>query len=44
MAAFAAHLVRDYDWSLPEQDLRLQWELVPPEPQDGLRVTFKARA
>lgn len=38
MKAFAALLVRDLTWTLPEQKLELRWDIVPPEPKDGLRA------
>lgn len=43
MAAFIAHALRDYDWTIPAQDLSLEWGQVPPTPKDGLRLTLKAR-
>jgi cytochrome P450/tellurite resistance protein len=43
MQVFTTVLLRDYVHALPEQDLSLDPSLIPPEPRDGLRVTF-ARA
>jgi retinoid hydroxylase len=43
MAAFVAHLVAGYEWTLPEQDLSLRWSLVPPEQVDGLRFRIGRR-
>jgi retinoid hydroxylase len=43
MAAFLVHLVGGYEWSLPEQDLSLRWNLVPPEQVDGLRFRISRR-
>jgi cytochrome P450 len=43
MQLFAAHLVRDYDLSLPAQDTSYQWKLIPPEPKGGLRLHLKRR-
>jgi cytochrome P450 len=43
MALFALLLVRDYRWEIPPQNLGLRWNLVPPEPIDGLRTRI-ARA
>lgn len=41
--AFAAVLLRDYEWSFPEQDMNLRWDLTPVEPADGLRVRLQKR-
>jgi cytochrome P450 len=43
MALFAARLVRDYSWALPEQDLTPNWAIVPPAPRDGLRAVVSRR-
>jgi cytochrome P450/tellurite resistance protein len=40
MQVFTAVLLRDYAYDLPEQDLSLDLSRIPPEPRDGLRVTF----
>ncbi|MCC7535890.1 MAG: cytochrome P450, partial [Deltaproteobacteria bacterium] len=44
MSVFGAILVRGYMWELPPQDLSLRWDVVPPEPRDGLRAVLRARA
>jgi cytochrome P450 len=36
--AFLTLLVRGYDWELPPQRLDYNWQKLPPEPRDGLRV------
>lgn len=41
--AFVALLVRGYDWELPPQDLEYNWQKLPPEPRDGLRVRLRAK-
>jgi cytochrome P450 len=41
MQVFTTVLVRDYAFTLPEQDLRLDASKLPPEPADGLRVIFR---
>jgi cytochrome P450 len=41
MQLFTAHLVRDFTLSLPEQDTRPMWKMIPPEPTDGLRLRLK---
>jgi cytochrome P450 len=41
--AFLALLVRGYDWELPPQDIDYNWQKVPPEPRDGLRVRLRAK-
>lgn len=41
MKAFTALLVRDVKWTLPEQKLELRWDIVPPEPKDGLRAIVR---
>jgi len=38
MALFATRLVRGITWELPEQNLSLNWTLLPPVPKDGLRA------
>jgi len=43
MALFTLLLARDYRWEIPPQNLALRWNLVPPEPIDGLKARF-ARA
>jgi retinoid hydroxylase len=40
---FLALLVRGYDWELPPQDLEYNWQKLPPEPRDGLRVRLRAK-
>jgi cytochrome P450 len=40
MQMFFALLVRDFDWELPEQNLSVAWNRIPPEPRDGLRMTL----
>jgi cytochrome P450 len=41
MKAFTALSVRDLKWTLPEQDLEVRWDVVPPEPKDGLRAVVE---
>lgn len=43
MKAFTALLVRDLTWTLPEQALDLRWDIVPPEPRDGLRAVIERK-
>lgn len=43
MKTFVVRLVRDYDVTLPTQDLSYQWEKIPPEYASGLRAVLKAR-
>lgn len=43
MQVFAVVLARGFDWSLPVQDLALDYGIVPPEHKSGLRVTLRAR-
>jgi cytochrome P450 len=44
MQAFAVRLLRGYTWELaPGQDLDLDWSLIPPEPNDGLRASLRRR-
>ena len=38
MALFTVRLVRDFRWTLPEQDLSPNWTVVPPVPRSGLRA------
>jgi cytochrome P450 len=40
---FMTSLIRDYTWTLPPQDLRLDRRKTPPEPRDGLRVRLRRR-
>jgi cytochrome P450 len=42
--AFVTLLVRGYDWELPPQDLSVRWNVIPPEPRDGLRVNLRAKS
>lgn len=44
MKAFMVRLARDYDVTLPAQDLSYQWEKIPPEYASGLRVVLTKRA
>jgi retinoid hydroxylase len=39
--AFLTLLVRSYDWELPPQNLEYNWQKLPPEPRDGLRVRLR---
>jgi cytochrome P450 len=41
--AFMTLALRSFVWSLPSQDLSLNWRKVPPEPRDGLRVRIHRR-
>jgi cytochrome P450 len=41
MALFTARLVRGYRWELPEQDLSLNWKVIPPVPRDGMRAIVR---
>jgi retinoid hydroxylase len=41
--AFVALLVRSYQWEVPVQNLDYDWQKVPPEPKDGLRVRIRRR-
>ncbi len=43
MKVFVAIMVRDYDVTLPQQDLAYRWNLVPPEYASGLRARFAKR-
>jgi cytochrome P450 len=40
--AFLVLLVRGYQWQLPLQNFAYDWQKLPPEPRDGLRVTMQA--
>ncbi|HEY2516592.1 MAG TPA: cytochrome P450 [Polyangiaceae bacterium] len=40
MQVFTVVLLRGATWKLPEQDLGMIWERIPPEPRGGLRVRF----
>ncbi len=40
---FLARLVQGYNWEIPEQNLDYQWDVVPPEPVDGLQVRLTQR-
>jgi len=40
---FLALLVRGYDWELPSQNLEYNWQKLPPEPRDGLRVRLRTK-
>jgi retinoid hydroxylase len=40
---FFVMLARDASWTLPEQDLGLRWDIMPPEPRDGLRAAVTKR-
>ncbi len=44
MAVFAVVVLRGWSWTLPEQDLALDFGKLPPEPKDGLRVVFQRGA
>jgi cytochrome P450 len=39
--AFAALLIRGYEWKLPPQDLEYDWTAVPPRNRDGMRVVLR---
>lgn len=43
MQLFAAILVGEYTWTLPEQDRSLRFDRIPPEPKSGLLVRLRAR-
>ena len=43
MKTFLVRLVRDYDTTLPTQDLSYQWEKIPPEYASGLRAVLTKR-
>jgi cytochrome P450 len=44
MKAFAIELLRNYRFELPEQDLRYDLALIPPEPRSGLIVQLSREA
>lgn len=44
MQIFLARLIRDVTWTLPDQELGLRWDVVPPEPRGGLKANVKPRA
>ena len=44
MQVFTTTLLRDYTYDLPEQDVSLDLSRIPPEPRDGLRITFARSA
>jgi cytochrome P450 len=37
-------LLRRYEWELPPQDFSYNWQKLPPEPRDGLRVKLRTRS
>jgi cytochrome P450 len=41
MTALTAHLLRDYTWELPPQNLGPRLGKIAPTPMDGLRVVFR---
>ena len=41
---FLTLLLRDYEWSLPPQDLSTNWRKLPPEPRDALRVRLRPKS
>jgi cytochrome P450 len=43
MKAFMVRLVRDYETTLPAQDLSYQWAKIPPEYASGLRAVLTKR-
>ncbi len=43
MKTFLVRLVRDYDTTLPKQDLSYRWEKIPPEYASGLRAVLTKR-
>jgi cytochrome P450 len=43
MKTFVVRLARDYDTTLPAQDLSYQWEKIPPEYASGLRAALAKR-
>jgi cytochrome P450 len=43
MSVFIVRLLQGYTWEIPAQDLGMRWNLIPPEPVDGLRVKLQAR-
>ena len=44
MQTFFALLARDFTWELPQQDLSMVWNRIPPEPRDGLRMIVRPSA
>ena len=44
MQVFTTTLLRDYTYDIPEQDVSLDLSRIPPEPRDGLRLTFSRSA
>lgn len=44
LQVFTAIVLRDFSYSLPEQDLTLDLALIPPEPRSGLAVAFERGA
>lgn len=43
MSVFIIRLLRNYDWTLPTQDLSYNWRRIPPEPKDGLVIELRPR-
>jgi retinoid hydroxylase len=43
MKVFLVRLVERASFTLPEQDLSLRWDIIPPEPRDGLRAKVRRR-
>lgn len=41
MEILSIHLLRDFVWELPPQNLDYDWRLTPPEPKDGLRLRLR---
>ena len=44
MQLFAAILVTDYTWTLPEQDRSLRFDRIPPEPKTGLTMQIRKKS
>jgi cytochrome P450 len=44
MQVFAVVAARDFEWTLPEQDLSYDYGIVPPEHRSGLRVALRRKA
>lgn len=44
LQVFTAIVLRDFSYSLSEQDLTLDMSLIPPEPKSGLSVSFQRGA
>lgn len=44
LQVFAAIVLRDYSYSLPEQDLTLNLAMIPPEPRSHLQIAFEKGA